>query len=465
MRQFVKRLASIVLSFAVLLSFTPFLGVEAFAVEDTTAPVLDPASIHVEILGDRPVAGPGDTVRVYADVYDEETPPISRIILEYRSPITGAPIYADPAQQVEGTNTWYFDFHITESSESGLWRWDAMRAEDSATDINFVWYMNENLYENPEPREYDRYLDLSAGDFMVEGTTSDTQPPVIDLATLKASPAQAVAGDTVTVSVKITDDVAVEEARVWIKTPDGDTDAYTSQSMSYNGSTDRWEFKLPVTEELMKGKWTICLLTAKDSNGHEASEGNNDATSSLLTFLVYKPITPKVTLSKKAFTYNGKVQTPAVTVKDGSTTLKQGTDYTVSYSPTGRKSVGKYTATVTLTGGYKGSAKAVYQINPKGTSLKKLSKARKAATIRWSKQSAKMSTSRITGYQIQLATNSKFTKNKKTVNVKGYSKTSKKVKKLKGGKKYYVRIRTYKTVSGVNYYSPWSKVKTVKTYK
>ena len=75
----------------------------------------------------------------------------------------------------------------------------------------------------------------------------------------------------------------------------------------------------------------------------------------------------------------------------------------------------------------------------------------------------KMSKSRITGYQIQLATNSKFTKGKKTVTVKGYKKVSKKVTKLKGKKKYYVRVRTYKTVSGVKYYAPWSKSKTVKT--
>ena len=75
-----------------------------------------------------------------------------------------------------------------------------------------------------------------------------------------------------------------------------------------------------------------------------------------------------------------------------------------------------------------------------------------------------MSSARITGYQIQLATDSKFTKNKKTVLVNGYNKTSKKVTGLKGGKKYYVRIRTYRTI-WKTYYSPWSKVKTVTTGK
>ena len=77
----------------------------------------------------------------------------------------------------------------------------------------------------------------------------------------------------------------------------------------------------------------------------------------------------------------------------------------------------------------------------------------------------KMAKKRVTGYQIQLATDSKFTKNKKEVTVKGYSKASKKVSKLQGGKKYYVRIRTYMTVNGEKCYSPWSKVKTVTTKK
>ena len=100
---------------------------------------------------------------------------------------------------------------------------------------------------------------------------------------------------------------------------------------------------------------------------------------------------------------------------------------------------------------------------PKGTSLRKLSKARKAVKVVWKKQAAKMAKSRISGYQIQLATNSKFTKNKKTVTVKGYKKTSRKITKLKGGKKYYVKIHTYKIVGGTKYYSPWSKTKTVRT--
>ena len=111
---------------------------------------------------------------------------------------------------------------------------------------------------------------------------------------------------------------------------------------------------------------------------------------------------------------------------------------------------------------YGGSGAAYFNINPKGTSISKVSKAKKAFTVKWKRQSAKMATSRITGYQIRYSTSSKMT-GAKSKTVKGYKYTSKKITKLKAKKKYYVQIRTYKTVSGKNYYSSWSRVKSVTT--
>ena len=75
--------------------------------------------------------------------------------------------------------------------------------------------------------------------------------------------------------------------------------------------------------------------------------------------------------------------------------------------------------------------------------------------------------STIKGYQIQLATDKKFKKNKKTVTISKQKTTKTTVKKLKAKKKYYVRIRTYKNVKyqgkTIKVYSSWSKVKTIKT--
>ena len=67
------------------------------------------------------------------------------------------------------------------------------------------------------------------------------------------------------------------------------------------------------------------------------------------------------------------------------------------------------------------------------------------------------------GYEIQYSLKKNF-KSAKT-NKLGAKKTSLTVKRLKAGKKYYVRMRTYKTINGVKRYSEWSKVKTVKVKK
>ena len=95
--------------------------------------------------------------------------------------------------------------------------------------------------------------------------------------------------------------------------------------------------------------------------------------------------------------------------------------------------------------------------NPPATSVTKLIRAKKAFTVKWKTNSD------VTGYQIMYSRNKAFKKGKKTVTVNGAGKASKKIRNLKAKKKYYVKIRTYKTVNGVNYYSPWSKAKAVRT--
>ena len=96
-------------------------------------------------------------------------------------------------------------------------------------------------------------------------------------------------------------------------------------------------------------------------------------------------------------------------------------------------------------------------VKPKKTSIKKLSKGKKKFTVNWAKVSG------VKGYQIQYSSDKKFKKNNKSVTVTKQKTTKATVKKLKSKKKYYVRVRTYKTVNGKKIYSSWSKVKSVKT--
>ena len=165
-----------------------------------------------------------------------------------------------------------------------------------------------------------------------------------------------------------------------------------------------------------------------------------------------------VKISATAYTYSGGVKTPSVTVKDANgNALHNKTDYIVQYA-SGRKNVGTYKVIVTLKDNYSGKKTLSFTINPKGTAISSLSKSKKAFTAKWKKQSAQTS-----GYQLLYSTNSKFKSRNKYVTVSSYKTTSKTIKKLAAKKKYYVKIRTYRSVSGKKYYSGWSAAKTVVT--
>ena len=176
------------------------------------------------------------------------------------------------------------------------------------------------------------------------------------------------------------------------------------------------------------------------------------------------PKASSIKLKATSLTYNGKVRTPKVIVKDRTgKTLVKNTDYTVSYAK-GRKYVGKYAVKITFKGKYSGTKTLYFTIKPKATSISSLKAGSKKFTVKWKKQATQT-----TGYQVQVATNKKFKKNKKTVTIKKQKTTKTTVKKLKAKKKYYVRVRTYKTVKingkSIRIYSGWSKAKTVTTKK
>ena len=159
-------------------------------------------------------------------------------------------------------------------------------------------------------------------------------------------------------------------------------------------------------------------------------------------------------ISTKAFT--GKNITQSITVKYNGKTLKKGTDYTVSYSS--NKNIGTATVKVTGKGSYAGTITKTFKINPAKQEIQKLTAKSKAFFVDWAQKGS------ATGYEIQYATNSKFTSAKKvTITNKKTDKTT--VSKLSGKKKYYVRVRSYTTVKGTKYYGAWSASKSVTTKK
>ncbi len=130
-------------------------------------------------------------------------------------------------------------------------------------------------------------------------------------------------------------------------------------------------------------------------------------------------------------------------------TAANGTTY--SYTVRCISSDGK-----TLVSAYNTTGKKItYVLRPTISSL--TSAKTKTMLVKWGKNA------KATGYQIQYSLNSKFASGNKTVTVKGAATVSKTITSLTAKKRYYVRVRTYKTVGGTNYYSTWSAVKNVVT--
>ncbi len=218
------------------------------------------------------------------------------------------------------------------------------------------------------------------------------------------------------------------------------------------------------TEELavLSHKYIVKVSPATVKNNGKIQQSCQVCSAAGSASVIYKP--RKLTLNKTDFSYDGKVKTPSVTVKDSQgNSLRKGTDYQIKY-PKGRKNPGVYSVAIVLQGNYSGKMTGSFTIRPKKTSLKKVAAKSKGMQVTWNKQAAQ-----IDGYQIQYCTSAKFKgKTLKAVTVKKNS-TVKKISKLAGKKKYYVRIRTYKTVKvngkSKKLYSDWSGKKAVNTKK
>jgi len=159
----------------------------------------------------------------------------------------------------------------------------------------------------------------------------------------------------------------------------------------------------------------------------------------------------KVSLSYSSKIYTGSAFKPSVTVKG----LKNGTDYTVSYK--NNKAVGKATVTIKGKGAVNGTVTKTFKILPKKAAISKATPGKKKLTV---KMGTKVSSTGGSTYQI--AYKQKGTSKWKYTTT---TKQSKVIKKLKKGKRYYVKVRAYKTVSKVKYYGAWSKQKLSKKIK
>ena len=192
--------------------------------------------------------------------------------------------------------------------------------------------------------------------------------------------------------------------------------------------------------------------------------GKGNYTGTVTKTFTIKKASNTITAKNFTKTYSTKAQSFSlgVKLKNGTPTYKSSTKY-VTVSTAGKvtvkaKYIGK--ATITITSPEKANyskqtKKITITVNPTKTALVSVaSPSAGKMTVKWKKNAVG------TGYQIQFSTSSKFTSPKSATITKNTT-LSKTIGGLVKGKKYYVRIRTYKTVGKTKFYSGWSAVKAV----
>lgn len=177
------------------------------------------------------------------------------------------------------------------------------------------------------------------------------------------------------------------------------------------------------------------------------------------TFTIAKAAN-KITGSNYTRSYSAKAQSLTLNAKatGGKLTYKSNKPV-VRVTTSGKVTIpAKFSGTATITvtagnGNYKTVTKKIYVTVPTKTVISRaVNLAGRKMKVTWKKNTA------VTGYQVQYSLKSNFAK-AKTVPISKNSRTSTTISKLLKGKKYYVRIRSFKTVSGKKYYSAWSAVK------
>lgn len=169
--------------------------------------------------------------------------------------------------------------------------------------------------------------------------------------------------------------------------------------------------------------------------------------------------TVKVAYAKKTLNLNIKAE------KGASVSVKSANKKVVSIDKKKRAVIcGTGKTEITVTASLNGKKTTVLKIPVSITPIRQSAPALKSSKSRQMTVSWKKDT-RASGYQIMYSTDKKFRKNVKTVNIKKYKTTRCTVKKLARNKRYYVRVRSYKKVSGGKLYGSWSSTKNVKIKK
>lgn len=203
-----------------------------------------------------------------------------------------------------------------------------------------------------------------------------------------------------------------------------------------NADTSNNSTSTPSTSQIAVGKTELSQIT-NTSAGIELRWNKAD---NVTNYIVYRRI------PNKGWAKIATVDSNVTKYTDKAVKSKNGTFYGYRIQTVNKGETGEYS-----------EEKNIYRLTGAKLTSAKNSKSKKAA-IKWKKAS------KINGYEVQYSTSKNF-KKATTKKVKSASKKEYTISKLKKGKTYYIRLRTYKTVNKKNFYSAWSSAKKLKIKK
>lgn len=155
-----------------------------------------------------------------------------------------------------------------------------------------------------------------------------------------------------------------------------------------------------------------------------------------------------ITLASKSVEYTGTKQTPAVSVTHGGRALTAGKDYMTIYSA--NVNVGTAKVVIAGKGGYRGRVEKYFDILPRAQRIT-------AAALSGSGFKAAVTADESGGgYELSYSLRPDFS-SARTVRTYSTAVTTLRAKALVGGRKYYMRARTFANRSGRMYFGKWSK--------
>ena|GEM_PF-874467 len=214
---------------------------------DSEAPVIDVSSVKLSTKS----ATTGDTVKISIKITDNVD--VDRAVIQLINYDTGKIIGWTNLTYNETTGLYEYSLEITDDISNGHWYIDNIQAYDAT---------NNASMESFKRNEYG---------FIVKDTKADSESPVIDVNSIDFNTKSATTGDTVKISIKITDNVEVGRAVIQLINYDtGKIIGWTN--LTYNEATELYEYSLEITDDIPNGHWYIDNIQAYDAANNASME-------------------------------------------------------------------------------------------------------------------------------------------------------------------------------------------------